>query len=468
MKRALVCIAAAVCATSVFHRPARAGLQNHADALTIRSAPKRPDIILITIDALRADHLSAYGYPRLTSPGLDHFAEHALVFTNAIAQAPYTKASIASLMTGLYPSSHKAVTASVPFDETMTGRLTKTPPTTDTLPASVTTLAEALRSSGYRTIGLTSNPFLIAPFGFGQGFDEFQFFPGSDFADARTVVDAALAAVKHRGQAPIFAWLHLIEPHSPYEAPRWARGFFALRGPARPVPAGVPIPPGLLPGSPRDLRLYELGYDEDIAAADVGVDVFLREYARLRDVDNAVVAVTSDHGEQFLDHGGWEHSDTLYDELIRVPLLIQAPHVAPAVIRAQVELIDLYPTLLTFADAEVPADNSGRALPLVSRSEDEEEPAFSEIAGAQYAVRLNGWKLIVWSEGRQGLYDLRNDPREQHNLGLEQPARLSQLRAVLDRHIADSLARGSAIGPERAPIDPQVLERLRALGYVGR
>jgi arylsulfatase len=435
---------------------------------TVRPAQKRPDIILITIDALRADHVSSYGYPRLTSPALDRLADQALVFTNAIAQAPYTKASIASLMTGLYPTSHKTVTATVPFGETMTGRLTKAPLMTDVLPGSVTTLAEALRGAGYRTIGMTSNPFLIEPFGFGQGFDEFRFFPGTDFADARTVVDAALTAVKGQARTPIFAWLHLIEPHSPYEPPAWARGIFALSGQPRPVAAGVPIPQGLLSGSPRDLRLYELGYDEDIAAADVAVDVFLREYGTLRDLDNAVVTVTSDHGEQFLDHGGWEHSDNLYDELIRVPLLIRLPNVAPAVLREQVELIDVFPTLLNLADADVPAGTSGRPLPLGSSADDEEEPAFSEIAGAQYGVRVNGWKLIVWSEGRQGLYDIRNDPHELQNLGLEQPTRLSQLRALLDRHIADALARGNAIGSEHAPVDPQVLERLRALGYVDR
>ena len=117
-------------------------------------AARRPDIVLVTIDALRADHLSSYGYQQFTSPAIDAFARRAARFTNAIAQAPYTKASIASIMTGQYPSAHKTVTASVPFPETMTGHLTTAPITTDVLPPAMTTLAEALGAGGYQILGV--------------------------------------------------------------------------------------------------------------------------------------------------------------------------------------------------------------------------------------------------------------------------------------------------------------------------
>src|SRR5437899_4009566 len=147
------------------------------------AAPRvQPDILLVTIDALRADHLSSYGYDRLTSNAIDGFARDAVRFDNAIAQAPYTKASVASIMTGLYPSSHKTVTASVPFPETMTGHPTTAAIVTDILPAAVTTLAEGLHDAGYRTLGYTANPFLSEAFGFAQGFDLFRFYPGPDFA----------------------------------------------------------------------------------------------------------------------------------------------------------------------------------------------------------------------------------------------------------------------------------------------
>src|SRR6185369_9003698 len=122
-----------------------------------------------------------YGYEQFTSPAIDSFSRRATRFTTAIAQAPYTKASIASIMTGQYPSSHKTVTASVPFPETMTGHPTTAAIVTDVLPASVTTLAEGLHDAGYRTLGYTANPFLSEAFGFAQGSDLFRFYPGPDF-----------------------------------------------------------------------------------------------------------------------------------------------------------------------------------------------------------------------------------------------------------------------------------------------
>src|SRR6185369_12094371 len=161
-----------------------------------------------------------YGYEQFTSPAIDSFSRRATRFTTAIAQAPYTKASIASIMTGQYPSAHKTVTASVPFPETMTGHLTTAPILTDVLPASMTTLAEALRAGGYQTLGFTANPFLIEAFGFARGFDRFRFYPGGDFARGdRLVADAVEAARDADRRRPLFTSVHFMEPHSPYTPP---------------------------------------------------------------------------------------------------------------------------------------------------------------------------------------------------------------------------------------------------------
>ena len=192
-------------------------------------------------------------------------------------------------------------------------------------------------------MGFTANPFLISAFGFGRGFDTFQFFPGPDFADAGHVVDEALEQVDTGDPRPLFLWVHLMEPHSPYTPPDWAKGTFPVGGQPEQIAAGVSIPEWLLPGSPRDLRAYVAGYDEKIAAADVAVDRLLRELHDVRGTDNAVIVLTSDHGEQFLDHGGWEHSTTLYEELIRVPLMLKAPNTSPRIVNNQVQLIDLFP-----------------------------------------------------------------------------------------------------------------------------
>jgi arylsulfatase A-like enzyme len=432
-----------------------------------RPPARHPDIMLVTIDALRADHLSSYGYQPFTSPVIDAFARRAARFTNAIAQAPYTKASIASIMTGQYPSAHKTVTASVPFPETMTGHLTTAPIATDVLPSSMTTLAEALRAGGYQTFGFTANPFLIEAFGFARGFDRFRFYPGADFAGGeRLVADAVDAARESNGRRPLFTWVHLMEPHSPYTPPPLTAGMFRVAGPPQPIPSEVSIPGWLLPGSPRDLRPYLVAYDE-IAAADAAVGTLLREVRSMRGWRDTIVVLTADHGEQFLDHGGWEHGTNLHDELIRVPLVIQAPNAPAGVIDTQVQLIDLFPTLLEIAGAPLPAA-AGRSLEVLWDRTSPAHPAMSEIMGLQSALREERFKLIAFSTGQAQLFDLAHDPHEVVDVAPANPARVDAMRTSLDRKREQAAEAGRGIHTERVPIDPDVARRLRALGYVQR
>jgi arylsulfatase A-like enzyme len=432
-----------------------------------KAVSARPDIVLVTIDALRQDHVSAYGYRRFTTPAIDRFARTALTFTHAVTQAPYTKAAVASVMSGLYPSSHKAVTTKASFAETMTGRLSAPAARTDVLSSGIVTLAERLQAAGYHTLGFTGNPFLIEPFGFAQGFDIFEFFPGGDFANANQIVASALERVKRVDGKPLFLWLHLMEPHSPYAPPAWTAHTFSITGAPARHPLSSPPPPWLLKGSPGDLRLYEEAYDEEILAVDAAFDSLLRGVQDLREGRRTVVVVTADHGEQFLDHGGWEHSDQLYDELIRVPLMVRAPDVAPEVVDRQVELVDLYPTCLDYAEIDSPGDLPGRSLASASRRL-ESETAFSEISGSQYAVRTDDWKLIVGAGPEPKLFDLRADPHEHRNVVDRHPVELDRLRRLTDRWLTAALERGRGILPESAVINPAILQRLRALGYVGK
>jgi arylsulfatase A-like enzyme len=446
------------------------GIEATASTVIQADQPRQPDVVLVTIDALRADHLALSGYPQLTSPLIDTVGRHAVVFTNTITQAPYTKAAIASLMSGLSPTAHKTVTASVPFNETMTGSLTTKPLSTDVLPSDIVTLAEGLKAAGYHTVGFTANPFLIAPFGFAQGFDTFEFLPGGEFAAADRLVQDALDAVQQSGPAPVFLWLHLMEPHSPYVPPFWTANMFHVDGIPQPIPQGIPIPPWLIPGSPRDLRAYRTNYDDEIAAADVAVDVLLRGFGELRDADNTVTVITADHGEQFLDHGGFEHNDTLYDELIHVPLIIKAPRVNAAIVDTQVELLDLYPTLLTFGRADVPTDHEGRDLGPLLRPGNQSKtsrPAYSEIYGVMSSVRADGWKLIRRADGFEQLFDLRRDPAERENLATTDRKQAALLEAQLDAHASAANERGHRITSHAVPVDPETVDRLRALGYAG-
>jgi arylsulfatase A-like enzyme len=442
---------------------ASVGLPDHLPA-----TPRvQPDILLVTIDALRADHLSSYGYERLTSTAIDGFARGAVRFDNAIAQAPYTKASVASIMTGLYPSSHKTVTASVPFPETMTGHPTTAAIVTDILPAAVTTLAEGLHDAGYRTLGYTANPFLSEAFGFAQGFDRFRFYPGPDFAGAERLVADALDAVHGVTPAvPLFVWVHLMEPHSPYVPPPWTAGRFeAKMGAPQPIADQIPIPAWLLPGTPRDRRLYVAAYDDEIAAADIAFDTLLRGFCDGRSRRPHAIVVTADHGEEFLDHGGWEHGSNLNDELIRVPLVIKGPTLTPGVIHAQVQLIDIFPTVLELAGGHVPPI-AGHSLLDVARKASVSRPALSEMVGSQYALRDQGFKLIDFDDGRVQLFDLGRDPFENRDIATGNAAQVRRMRGALNRMLQQALQRGRTIHNERVPVDPVVTERLRSLGYV--
>ena len=329
------------------------------DSAGIVAPGTRPDIVLITIDALRADHLGVYGYDRPTSPNLDALARESAVIRDHIVQAPYTKSSMASLFTGRFGSSHKANTISLSFGAAMTGRVEKELPVTDVLDPGLWTLAGALSSVGYSTIGLTTNPFLLKEFGFGNGFARYQFVADKgEFTPARDVLREGLAALERPDQRPVFLWMHLMEPHSPYAPSAAVRARFPPRAPARPAPREV-IPPWLSLGGPVDTNFYEALYDGDIAEVDAAMGEFIGNLRRSGRLDRMVFVVTSDHGEEFFEHGGFEHSRTLYDEMLRVPLLIKAPGVRPGMREIQTQAVDVAPTLACAVGAEMPSDLAG-------------------------------------------------------------------------------------------------------------
>jgi arylsulfatase A-like enzyme len=427
----------------------------------------RPDIVLITIDALRADHLGMYGYDRPTSPNLDALAGESAVVRHHIAQAPYTKASMATLLTGRFPSSHKTYTVSASFGEAMTGHVAGDLPVTDVLDSRLWTLPAALKSVGYTTIGLTTNPFLLKEFGFANGFGQYQFLSGKgEFATAREVTREALAKLgQHDGQ-PVFLWMHLMEPHSPYAPPAGIRARFPPRRPPQPAPREV-IPPWLDPGGPLDARHYEALYDGEIADVDAALGEFFAVLRRSNRWEQMVVVVTSDHGEEFFDHGGFEHNSTLYDEMLRVPLLIKSPGLHPGMREIQTQSVDLAPTLARAAGAEVPADLAGADLgPVLQGGVASEPVAFAERPGDRYAIRTHEWKLISTLEGHDELYHLSVDPHERDNGLQANPQRATRLREQLNAVLAGAYKAGASVRRDVAPVSQRTLERLKALGYV--
>jgi arylsulfatase A-like enzyme len=428
----------------------------------------RPDVILITIDALRADHLGLYGYDRPTSPHLDALAREAVVVRYDISQAPFTKASMASLFTGLVPSSHKAYTISRTFSETMSGHVSGDLPQTDVLDPGLWTMASAFEGAGYQTIGLNTNPFLLKEFGFAKGFEDYEFLSSDvDFASADTVVARALDRLDHRTPGrPAFLWMHVMEPHSPYTPPAKWRALFPPRTPPRLAEPGA-VPAWIEQQGSLDANLYESLYDGEIRSADEALGAFF-DGLRARGLWNrAVLVVTADHGEEFLDHGGFEHNRTLYDEMVHVPLIVKAPGLTPAVRDVQTEEVDLAPTLARAAGATVPAGLAGTDIWPELRGKSSGEPwAFAERPGEIYMLRTREWKFISNLEAHHELYHLTTDPHELNNLAPFDLERTRDMRNQLSGVLARAYEAGRKVRGQLAPISPRVLNRLKALGYV--
>jgi arylsulfatase A-like enzyme len=416
-----------------------------------------PNLVLISLDTTRADHLSVYGYPRETTPNLERLADGGVRFALAYAPAPTTGPSHATLFTGLHPITHRVV---------KNGRV---------LMSAHATLAERLLAHGWTTAGFVSSYVLDARFGWDQGFEHWD--DDFDLATATTMVpsgtgaevfDRTADATTRRALAwleqgrdpsrPFFLFVHYMDPHEPWLAP--PEFLQRFRTPDLPMD-GIS---GLV-----------ARYDAEIAFTDHQIGELLAALDRLGLARNTIVAVSADHGEGLMQHGELNHGTQLYEEQVRVPLLMRWPRGLPAgrVVDGPVSLIDVTPTLLALAGvAPEPGDAlQGRSLVPVMRGDqaiDPAQPLFlfrpdnTEIPGEQYAVREGDWKLVIGpGEGRE-LFDLARDPREREDRAAAQPERAAEMeeriRAWLREHGRPD------VQPEQ--VSPEDLERLRALGYV--
>lgn len=404
-------------------------------------AERPPNVLLISVDTLRADRMSAYGHSRPTTPGLDAWAESSGIrFETVVAPSPWTLPSHASLFSGLDAVSH-GVNFSAPADP------------------SLETLAERLRAAGYTTAGFTAGAYLDPKFGLAQGFDLFrarQEGPGgTDTAnELEEGLDQVRAWLQEEPSAPFFLFFHTYEVHTPYRAREPYFGRF--RG-DRPGPPGGQISTRNVAGdqdvgfrnrkefiyptesfrrgpslSPRDYDLVRAAYDSGIAYMDHHVARFLGEFEDMGLASNTVVVLTSDHGELLGEHDLAAHG-YLYDENLLVPLILSLPdgRGAGSVVSDQVRLIDLFPTLLELAGLRPRGPIDGESLlplldrPRAGRAEPRHRQAWSYAASSNYGLSLryaDRWKFIfpnaVWPAVRdeQELYDLRRDPRELENL----------------------------------------------------
>jgi len=458
-----------------------------------RRRPAGRNLVVILIDTLRADVLGSYGDRLALTPRLDAFARQGVRFAEMLAPSPWTLPSVSSLLTGLQPQTHGAGQRFGDFDPS-SPRQNDFAPTG--LPGGVRTLAGVLRQQGFYTMGVYQNFYILPGFGVHQGFDDY-----ASYEDrAEVLVDQALGRLRRTaGDRRTFLYLHLFDLHSPYNPPepectqvarrlepgyRGRLGCEADRNPER-----TTIP------SSADRPWFRALYHAEVAYADRQVGRFLDGLRDLGLEDRTVVAVVSDHGEEFWDRLGQEgqlgyetnsdHGHTLYQELVHVPALLRIPGQDAAVVREPVQLVDLFPTLLRAVGVAPPASQGSDLTPLLGRRS-AGSPGPPGSAGSptlmadvilhgrpRWSVRRGPWKLVAARDPALPveLYDLRRDPGERTNLAAREPRLAATMRAWGERELATRLKaralflkRGDTLGATY--LEWRYITKLRALGYL--
>lgn len=415
-----------------------------AAALICAAGPARaagPNLVIIGWDTLRADHVGALGYKRPVTPSLDALAAESLLFTNAVSQAPWTLPSFMSVFTGLYPSEHGVANKFVPpagGSEDLAEAALST---------GVLTLPELLKRAGYRTAAFTGGAGLKGSFGFSRGFDVYV--DSADFGGFADSFKGALAWLQRNKDAPYFVFIHGYDTH-PYRALDPAGAFaFVRRGDreralnlrtrhdelrARQLEGRRPA------HTAADERLWKDAYDEKVLRADRLLGGFLEKFDALGST-GTVLVLLSDHGEELFDHGGVDHGMSLYDEVLRVPLLVRAPGRKPARVTRQVRLIDVFPTVAELLGLELGegerARLRGESLLAQAAGTGKELDAYSETSflyhfSKRSLRKSSGLKLIADQLSMQlELYDTAADPREKRGLFEKAPARAYPLELDL-------------------------------------
>ncbi len=445
------------------------------------TAPPKPNVLLISIDSLRADHLGAYGYERATSPEMDRLAREGATFLNAQAPSPWTLPSHATLLTGQPPEIHGAYRHDLALNDR------------------AVTLAESIRDLGYRTAGFVSGPFLRSMYGFDQGFDVYD---ESTVGTPDTVRRAATSpnierlatewigrSLRKHPDTPFFVFLHMWDPHHDHLPPPRLRAEFdpGYDGPAAEVHvesdrvwAGMPR---------RDLEHVISMYDAEIRFTDehIGRIIdFLRTHGVL---DDTIVVVTSDHGEEFFEHGDKTHAKSLFEEVLRIPLIVRYPRSVSAgtKITQQVRLMDVPRTVLGLAGSDVSAIGTNVASPhrdhdlspWITGARDldtfPELLAFGQTTtnGILNSARNNDLKVIVERPHGRGrgrervlVYDLSTDRGEVDNLWPEAISRRDVRQLMAEATGWKRILKKNALPPTPFDLEKDQVERLRALGYV--
>lgn len=439
-----------------------------------------PNIILLMCDTLRADHLSSYGYTLIKTPHIDALGTEGVRFAKTFSQASWTRPSVATILSGLYPSSHGAVHKA------------------DMLPDRVETLAEILSARGYYTAGFANNANVAPNFNFGQGFDDYRYLAPDHFFYAdepasqltfysglrlvrerffarridvhnyyqpgEVVTDEAIDWLKDAPakDRPFFLFLHYMDAHDPFMIhPYNGVGYARVANPNPP---------------PEQAGTLLKAYDGAIVHLDEQLGRLFDDIRQRGLWDNTIVLLTADHGEEFQEHGGWWHGTTLYDEQTHVPLLIKTNTggVRGRVVSELTTSLDIVPTLATAAGATLPKELQGHVLPLSDAAYAGWTEVFSESdleGNVLKAIRTKDWKYIEANPGNprglqpKELYDIAHDAREQQNLATTNGQQQQTMEDALGKatKVAGQYGTGTS---DAAVIDTATCQRLCALGYV--
>lgn len=460
----------------------------------------RPNIIIVLADALRPDHLSCYGYHKSSSPNLDNFAEECILFKSAFSASPSTVSSVPSILTGLYPSLHGTG---------VDGNVL-------TLRKGIPALPEVLKKEGYTTVGLNTNPLMAGEHGYNRGYvSHFDLFPlkkktrlfgateytpegfpkeestefNQPYVCSRGVNKQVAEWLKNDGRQPFFMWIHYMDTHSPYlpREPYFSQysndkskgQIVSFMKQLNQIYERLHRDSDLITREERALILD--CYDSEIRYFDESFNNLLILLKSHNLLSNTVMIVTSDHGEEFWEHGRWGHYVRMYDINLHVPLLLKYPCLTSKGkrISKQVRNIDIFPTIIDILNIKPEYYLSGISLlPFVDNENLAPEiPVLSEGGGVirlstkayidrMYSLRTPRWKYIKnVTQNEKQLYQLQNDPLELRNVVHESYAQ-DTIRN-LDLKI-DGLLKSAAKSKEEISLpklDSQIIERLKALGY---
>jgi arylsulfatase A-like enzyme len=430
---------------------------------------RKVNILLITIDTVRADYLGCYGNQQMKTPNIDRIAQRGVLFKTAVCEMPVTTPSHASILTSLEPRVHGILTNSW------------------TIRTTITTLPEILKTKGYTTAGFVSVFHLGRTLGFAQGFDTFDdHFDGLQ-RNATQVTDVTLNWLAKNQKKPWFIWLHYFDAHTPYEPPAQFANLYPDANNGSKIYASFSQLSAMeehkCTPTEKDIAHMKALYSGEISYIDAEFGRLMTNLHQQGILNNTIIILVADHGECF-DHGIYaNHDQSLYEHAIRVPLLIAGPKsLLPQEkqINTLVRTIDIMPTILAITKIKSETFMQGKNLLPLVRGTNPGTTGFAVIerryyqnqqdcirrhipVGERYAVRTDKWKYI-WSEfAPLELYDLEQDPDEANNLIKNHPEMKAELQQDLDKWLADNnKLRQWAF----QKIDEQTAEQLRSLGYI--